>query len=271
MEGMKRLLACLLLAAAALWQAPASAQARVYNQAELDALLAPVALYPDSLLANILTAATYPDDVHDAAAWLRQNAQLTPREAVRAAEGLVWHPSVKALIAFPELLARMDESAQWTADLGAAFLNQEPHVMDTVQGLRRRAQASGADLPAQPAQPQLVHAPWYNPMVVYGSWWWPAYRPVYWRPWHPRPPVFVSTSFFVTKHHHGHHRPHHRHSKPAHVHSKPAHVTTIHNHARQVQPIVSSVRLPQRELQHHAPRQHQHQHRGGQHRGGQRR
>jgi hypothetical protein len=209
---MKRWIALVLLAALAVWQAPSQAQARVYNQAELDALLAPVALYPDAVLSNILVAATYADDLHEAAAWSRTNSSLTGEDAVRAAEPMPWHPSVKALLAFPDLLARMDQSPQWTADLGAAFLEQEPYVMDTVQRLRRRAQASGSlqsneqysveqqggTIAVYPAQPQVVYVPYYDPYVVYGPWWWPAYRPVFWQPWLARPAVFVSTRVFVT-------------------------------------------------------------------------
>src|SRR5512138_965327 len=209
MDAMRRWIALVLLAALAAWQLPVQAQARVYNQAELDALLAPVALYPDAVLSNVLVAASYPDDVRQAAAWSLANPQLTGEDAVRAAEPMPWHPSVKALVAFPDLLARMDDSAQWTADLGVAFREQEPYVMDTVQRLRRRAQANGSlqsndqytvqqqgpDLVVYPAQPQVVYVPYYDPFVVYGTWWWPAYRPVFWRPWYPRPAVFVSTSF----------------------------------------------------------------------------
>jgi hypothetical protein len=192
----------------------ASAQAqpvppRVYNQAELDALLAPIALYPDSLLSQILMAATYPEEVAEAARWSRANLQLKGEEAVRAAQGEPWDPSVKSLLAFPEVLARMDESPNWTRELGEAFLNQEPHVMDTVQGLRKRAQATGylqneqnsvrqegEDIVIQPAQPNVVYVPYYDPYVVYGPWWWHAYRPVYWHPWYA-PPVFVSSVFFA--------------------------------------------------------------------------
>jgi Protein of unknown function (DUF3300) len=209
---MKRWIALVLLAALAVWQAPSQAQGRVYNQAELDALLAPIALYPDPLLSHILVAATYPDDLREAAAWSRANYNLSGEDAVRAAEPMPWHPSVKALVAFPDLLARMGESPQWTADLAAAFLEQEPYVMDTVQGLRQRAQASGSlqsndqysvqqqgsSIAVYPAQPQVVYVPYYDPYVVYGPWWWPAYRPVFWQPWFARPAVFVSTRFFVT-------------------------------------------------------------------------
>jgi hypothetical protein len=210
-RAMHRWIALVLLAALAAWQLPAQAQPRVYNQAELDALLAPVALYPDEVLSNILVASTYPDDVRQAAEWSRANAQLTGEDAVRAAEPMPWHPSVKALVAFPDVLGRMNESPPWVADLGAAFREQEPYVMDTVQRLRRRAQANGSlqsndqytvqqqgpDLAVYPAQPQLVYVPYYDPYVVYGTWWWPAYRPVFWRPWYPRPAVFASTTFVV--------------------------------------------------------------------------
>jgi hypothetical protein len=210
-HAMNRWIALVLLAALAAWQLPAQAQPRVYNQAELDALLAPVALYPDAVLSNILVASTYPDDVRQAAEWSRANALLTGEDAVRAAEPMPWHPGVKALVAFPDLLGRMNESPQWVADLGVAFREQEPYVMDTVQRLRSRAQANGSlqsndqytvqqqgpDLAVYPAQPQLVYVPYYDPNVVYGTWWWPAYRPVFWRPWYPRPAVFASTTFVV--------------------------------------------------------------------------
>jgi len=211
MIAMRRWIALVLLAALAAWQLPVQAQARMYNQAELDALLAPVALYPDEVLSNILVASTYPDDVRQAAEWSRANAQLTGEDAARAAEPMPWHPSVKALVAFPDVLGRMNESPQWVADLGNAFREQEPYVMDTVQRLRRRAQANGSlqsndqytvqqqgpDLAVYPAQPQVVYVPYYDPYVVYGTWWWPAYRPVFWRPWYPRPAVFASTTFVV--------------------------------------------------------------------------
>jgi len=206
---MNRWIALVLFATLAVWQLPTQAQARVYNQAELDALVAPVALYPDAVLSTILVASTYPDDVRQAAEWSRANAQLAGEDAVRAAEPMPWHPSVKALVAYPDLLARMYDSPQWVADLGTAFREYEPYVMDTVQALRRRAQLNGSlqsndqyivqqqgqDIAVYPAQPQVVYVPYYDPYVVYGTWWWPAYRPVFWRPWHPRPAVFVSTVF----------------------------------------------------------------------------
>jgi uncharacterized protein DUF3300 len=302
---MRRVIALVLLALAVV--STAQAQPRTYNQAELDALLAPVALYPDPLLSNILIAATYPDDLRDAAAWSRANRHLSGQDAVRAVEPMPWHPSVKALVASPDLLARMDESPQWTADLGSAFLMQEPHVMDTVQGLRRRAQASGSlqsnnhysvqqDGPAiavYPAHPQVVYVPYYNPYVVYGPWWWHSYRPMYWRPWHPRPAVYVSTSFFGSSvdwhRRHVHrpvHHPHHvaprvvqhRHVAPRVIHQQNqvqrqhvrptvqaprAQATTpaphIHNHVHQAQharPIVQGAQVHQREHRMEQRREH---------------
>lgn len=285
---MKRFIAFVLLAALLVLQAPAKAQPREYSQAELDALLAPIALYPDPLLSQVLVASTYPEDLGEAAAWSRANPHLKGDDAVRAAEPMPWDPSLKALLASPELLARMAESPQWTADLGIAFLTQEPQVMDTVQGLRRRAQASGAlqsnehqqvvqQGPAvivQPAQPQIVYVPYYNPYVVYGAWWWPAYRPVLWRPWYPRPAVFVSA------HSHFHSRPvdwHRRHVvRPpvVHHHHRPVQIhnhvqrppVSVHNHAHPVRPIVQGARLEHREHRQEPRREHRPQEQRREHR-----
>jgi hypothetical protein len=121
---------------------------------------------------------------------------LSGEDAVRAAENESWDPSVKSLLPFPHVLARMDEDLQWLQTLGDAFLGQEPHVMDAVQNLRRRAQVAGnlrSDerqriletgpvLVVQPADPQIIYVPYYDPRVVYGPWWWPNYSPVHWRP-----------------------------------------------------------------------------------------
>jgi len=282
---MRRWLALVLLALFAAWQAPA--QARTFSQPELEALLAPVALYPDTVLSHILVASTYAEELRDAAAWSRANPHLSGESAVRAADHEPWHPSVKALAAFPDLLARMDESPQWTADLAEAFLEQEPYVMDTVQELRRRAQASGSlqsnnqyaveqhggSLAIIPAQPRYVYLPYYNPYIVYGPWW-HAYRPVYWRPWHPRPAVFVSTHFHSSRvdwhrrhvvkhvHHHHHHRP-----DPVRRHEHRAPVT-IHNHAHPARPIIQGARIdpPRHHAQHDRHEHRRHEHRRDEHR-----
>ena len=220
--------------AALLVSVPAHAQ-RIYSQGELDALLAPVALQPDGVLSQILMAATYPDEVAAAAQWSRANPPLRGDQAVRAVEGEPWDPSVKALVAFPDLLARMEESPQWLRELGEAFLQQQAQVMDTVQSLRRRAQAAGqlssneqtsvyAQGEAIVVEPrtQIVYVRYYDPYVVYGPWWWPHYRPVFWRPWVPRP-AFVSVGFFYSKPdwQHRHVQVVHR---PVHVRSYPQHV-----------------------------------------------
>jgi Protein of unknown function (DUF3300) len=227
-----------LLAAVLLLGTSAQAQPvqpRFYSQAELDALLAPIALHPDGLVSQILIAATYPEEVSAAARWSRANPHLKGDDAVRAVQYEPWDPSVKALVAFPELLASMDESPQWLHDLGEAFLLQEPHVMDTVQGLRRRASAAGHLASSEQyavyqhgeaivVQPRthIVYVRYYDPYMVYGPWWWPHYRPVFWRPWAPRP-VFVSRGFFYSAPdwHHRHVRVVHR---PVHVHHRHTHV-----------------------------------------------
>ena len=199
-----------LFALAIVLPAAAEPAPRIYTQAELDQLLAPVALYPDPLLAQVLMAATYPLEVAEAARWSRANPGLTGDDAVRAAQDEDWDPSVKSLLAFPQVLARMDENPDWTRALGDAFLGQEPQVMDTVQQLRRRAQAAGylqsdgqvrvlqqgPTIALVPVNPEIVYLPYYDPLVVYGTWWWPAYRPVRWAPW-PRPAgIRVSVGFF---------------------------------------------------------------------------
>jgi hypothetical protein len=166
-------------------------------QQELDAILAPVALYPDSLLSQLLMAATYPRDVAEAARWSRANPALKGDDAVRAVESQQWDPSVKSMVAFPEVLAAMGDQPQWTQRLGEAFLAQEDAVMQTVQQLRRRAdeagtlqssdriavQRSGDDYLLAPASAETVYVPYYDPRVAYGTWWWPDYQPIYWNAW----------------------------------------------------------------------------------------
>lgn len=168
-----------------------------YTQQQLDQMLAPIALYPDTLLSQILMASTYPREVTEAASWSRRNPGLNGDRAVRAAAAADWDPSVKSLVAFPQILDMMDEKLGWTEDLGDAFLDQETQVMDTVQYLRRKAYTAGSlssseqyriDLEESSfvirfANPEVVYLPYYNPTIVYGTWWWPAYQPVYWAPW----------------------------------------------------------------------------------------
>ena len=208
MKTLTRILLCAMLLATAF----AARAERIFNQAELDALLAPVALYPDNVLSDILVGASYPEDVREAAAWSRANAHLRGDDALRAVDATPWHPSVKALAAFPEVLARMDESPAWLNDLGEAYRVHGPYVMDTVQSLRQRARASGhlqsdpyqqvyddaGAIAIAPAYPQYYYVRYYDPYVVYGPWWYPAYRPVVWRPW-PVYATFVSVGFVAAR------------------------------------------------------------------------
>ena len=251
----------LALLAALAFCAPAQAQ-KVYSQQELDGLLAPIALQPDGVVSQVLIAATYPEDVAAAAAWSRANPYQRGDAAVRAVEQEPWDPAVKSLLAFPELLARMDESPQWLRDLGEAFLGQQAQVMDTVQGLRRRAQANGQlatsndtavyqqgeAIVVQPRS-EIVYVRYYDPYVVYGPWWWgPYYHPVVWRPWRPYPVVVVRGFFYSQPDWHHHHvrvvhRPVYAHPQHAHVvpgkwqhrppaYRAPAHSTTVKPYVR---------------------------------------
>ena len=170
---------------------------RAFAQQELDQMLAPIALYPDALLSQILMASTYPVEVVEAARWSRSNQDLAGDRAVRAVERMDWDPSVKSLVAFPQILGMLDEKLNWTEDLGDAFLDQQTQVMDTVQYLRQKAYAAGnlrssdqyrvdyegSTFSVTLANPEIVYLPYYNPLVVYGAWWWPTHQPVYWAPW----------------------------------------------------------------------------------------
>jgi len=176
--------------------APAAlAQDRVpFRQEELDQMLAPIALYPDPLLSQVLMASTYPLEVVQASRWSRANPGLKGREAVQASEQMDWDPSVNSLTAFPQVLAMMDDKIEWTERLGEAFLAQPDDVMDSVQELRRRADAAGNLLSSEqmrvtrqgpvvtilPPGPEIVYVPYYDPRVVYGPWWYPAYPPIFW-------------------------------------------------------------------------------------------
>ncbi|TVR51745.1 MAG: DUF3300 domain-containing protein [Puniceicoccaceae bacterium] len=198
----------LLIAALCLSWAPLSASYRElpdpFTQAELDQMLAPIALYPDVLLAQILIAATYPLEVVQAARWSRANPGLEGEVAVNAASNQDWDLSVKSLVAFPRLLQQMDDDLGWTQRIGDAFLMQEEQVMDTIQHLRERARIAGTleklenvrvqrtreVIIIEPANPRVVYVPYYRPTVVYGSWWWPAHPPVYWS----APPGFYGAS-----------------------------------------------------------------------------
>jgi len=193
----RKLLIVLLALLAAMPLAHAQSRVATYSRAEIDQMLAPVALYPDPLLSQLLMAATFPLDIVEAARWSRAHPGVEGDAAVRMVQDSEWDPSVKSLVAFPQVLQRMDENLEWTQKLGEAFIVQEPVVMEAVQDLRRRAQQSGqlasderqriveqpGAIAIEPASPEYVYVPYYDPQVVYGAWWWPAYPPYYWAPW----------------------------------------------------------------------------------------
>lgn len=167
-----------------------------FNQAQIDQMMAPIALYPDSLLSQVLMASTYPADVADAAKWSKANPQQSGDAAVRAVENQPWDPSVKSLVAFPQVLQTMGDKPDWVQNLGDAFLASSKDVLDSAQQLRARARDSGnlktteqqtvtvqqEAIIIEPANPQTVYVPLYNPTVVYGTWPYPAYPPYYWYP-----------------------------------------------------------------------------------------
>jgi hypothetical protein len=181
----------------------------VFRQEELDQILAPIALYPDSLLAQVLMAATYPLEVVQADRWVKQYRNLPPDALNDVLDRQNWDASVKALVPFPDVLSMMSQRLEWTQSVGDAFLAQEADVMATVQELRAKAYAAGnlrstqqqtvsregAIIVVEPANPQIVYVPVYSPTVVYGRWWYPAYPPVV---IYPYPPGAVIVAGIIT-------------------------------------------------------------------------
>ena len=166
-------------------------QSAKFKQEELDQLVAPIALYPDALVAQILMAATYPLEVVEADRWAKQNKNLKGDALSAAVDKQSWDMSVKSLIPFPQVLSMMSDKLDWTEKLGDAFLSQQKDVMDTVQKLRSKAYAKGnlkttsqqkvvvqdQVIEIVPASPTVVYVPTYDPVVVYGAWPYPAYPP----------------------------------------------------------------------------------------------
>jgi hypothetical protein len=169
------------------YQAPANANPTApapMGAADLQALVAPIALYPDALVAQILGAATFPDQVAAANGWLQQNKNLTGTALMKAVDTQPWDPSVKALTQFPSVLDNLAKNLSWTSALGESYHLQAADVMMAVQALRAKAQAAGnlksgsqitvvqqspQVIVIQPANPQVVYVPQYNPTVVYGT------------------------------------------------------------------------------------------------------
>jgi hypothetical protein len=162
-----------------------------FKQEELDQMLAPIALYPDSLIAQVLMAATYPLEIVQADRFAKKNKDLKSDKLLEAAKNEDWDPTVKSLLQFPEVIAMMSEKLDWTTKLGDAFLAQQKDVLDSVQRLRKKAQEAGnlkttkeqivvvekETIIIQPSNPQVIYVPSYSPTVVYGTWAYPAYPP----------------------------------------------------------------------------------------------
>jgi hypothetical protein len=199
-------LSCVLLMAgmgtAALAQAPATpppaqAQSQTFAPQQLDNLVAPIALYPDPLLGQVLAASTYPVELVEAQQWLQANSNLHGQDLENAAKQQSWDASIQALVAMPDVLAKLNQDIHWTTDLGNAFLAQPADVMAAVQRLRARAQSTGKlqsnqeetvttqtqngqqAIEIQPADPQVIYVPQYDPAYVWGPPVWGAYPPLY--------------------------------------------------------------------------------------------
>jgi len=178
-------------------------QQPTFKPEEIEALVAPIALYPDSVLSQALIASTYPLEIVHAARWLKANPNVKGDAAIKAVQNQPWDVSVKSLVAFPQVLEPMSDKLDWTQKLGDAFLAQQQDVLAAVQRLRARAEQSGnlksneqqqvivEPAPAggqtivriEPANPEVIYIPAYNPTVVYGTWGYPAYPPYYWAPY----------------------------------------------------------------------------------------
>ena len=178
-------------------------QGQAYTQQtpeQLQQLVAPIALYPDSLVAQILAATTFPAEVVEADRWLQQHPDLKGDEPAKAVDQQPWDPSVKALTAFPTVLGNMDKNISWTSSLGDAYYNQQQDVMDAIQVMRQKAQEAGnlkstpqqtvdtqgSTIVIQPADPQVVYVPAYDPWIVYGG---PI---VAWPGWYPYPGIWYA-------------------------------------------------------------------------------
>jgi uncharacterized membrane protein YgcG len=187
-------------AVAATGQQQAGEQKKSFSQQDFDELMAPVALYPDALLAQVLMASTYPLEVVEAARWQKANSTLKDKALEDALTKQTWDPSVKALTMVPQVLTMMNEKLDWTTKLGDAFLSNQEDMMKTAQSLRKKAEAAGNLKDSkemtvkketennvqiikieQPA-PETVYVPTYNPATVYGTWWYPYPPPYYYYP-----------------------------------------------------------------------------------------
>ncbi|MCJ7545279.1 MAG: DUF3300 domain-containing protein [Deltaproteobacteria bacterium] len=169
-----------------------------FKQEELDQMLAPIALYSDDLLTQVLMASTYPLEIAQADRWAKENKALKGDQLTAALEKQGWDPSVKSLVNCPEVLTMMNEKLDWTIKLGDAFLTSKKDVMDTIQKLRLKAKEAGilksndqqkvlvqeTVIVIEPTNPTYVYVATYDPMLVYGTWWWTGYYPYSYYPYY---------------------------------------------------------------------------------------
>lgn len=180
---------------------PDQAQAPPYTTQtpdQLQRLVAPIALYPDSLVAQVLAASTFPEQVVEADRWVQAHPDLKGNDLGQAVDQQPWDPSIKALAAFPSVLGNMDKNLSWTSSLGDAYYNQQSDVMDAVQFMRQKAeqagnlkttpqqnvQNQGSTIEIVPANPDVVYVPAYDPWQIYG------YPIVGWPGWYPYPGIW---------------------------------------------------------------------------------
>jgi len=181
-----------------------------FSKEQIEQLVAPIALYPDALVAQVLMASTYPLEVVQAARWAKENPKVTGKALEDAMQKQSWDPSVKSLTATPQVLAMMNDKLDWMQKLGDAFLAQQKDMLDGVQRLRSKALAAGnlksgkeqkvtteqegntTIVKIEPANPEVVYVPVYNPTMVYGPWPYPAYPPYYYYP-----PAYAGGVFFA--------------------------------------------------------------------------
>src|SRR5258708_8662358 len=164
-------------------QSQTPVQAAKQTPEQLQQLVAPIALYPDALVAQVLAASTYPDQIVEADRWLHHQTDLKGEQLGQEVDKQPWDPSVKALTEFPSVLANMDKNLSWTSSLGDAYVNQPQEVMDAVQVMRDRAEKAGnlkstsqekvsnegTTIVIEPADPEIVYLPEYDPWLVYGE------------------------------------------------------------------------------------------------------
>jgi len=201
-------------------QAPATPNA-TYSPDQINSLVAPIALYPDELVSQILVASTYPLEIVQAYQWMQQHPELKGQDLINAAQKQSWDPSIQALVAFPDVLKRMNQDITWTTNLGNAFLASQSNVMDSIQSMRARAQDAGKlassdkqtvtdktengqkTIIIEPANPDVVYVPDYDPVWIWGPapvwypyayWYYPPAPPLgFWCWWGPS--IVVSSLF----------------------------------------------------------------------------